>query len=121
MRFMSLILIDQDKVPAGGPSEQLMQDMGKLIEEMSAAGVLLDTAGLRPPAEGFRMHWDHGKLTVVDGPFTESKEFIGGYAIIQAKSKEEALEWTKRFLQVHGDEWELTCEVREVEEAPELA
>ncbi|MGW3247217.1 YciI family protein [Streptomyces sp. NPDC001070] len=121
MRFMSLVRINEDNVPEGGPDERLMEEMGKLIEEMSKAGVLLDTAGLRPTSEGTRLHWDHGKLSVVDGPFTESKEFIGGYAIIQAKSKEEAVEWTTRFLKVHGDAWEITCELRQVEEAPELS
>ncbi|WP_127358964.1 YciI family protein [Actinacidiphila soli] len=117
MRFMSLIRINEDNVPEGGPSPELMEEMGKLIEEMTKAGVMLDTGGLRPTSEGTRLRWNHGELTVTDGPFTETKEFIGGYAIVQAKSKEEAIEWTKRFLKVHGDEWDLTCELRQVEEA----
>jgi hypothetical protein len=97
------------------PSEQLMTDMGKLIEEMTRAGVLINTAGLRPTAEGARVRLRRGKLSVVDGPFTESKEVIGGYAILEAKSKEEAVELTRRFLKVHGDEWDIECEVRQLD------
>jgi hypothetical protein len=93
-----------------------MTDMGKLIEEMTRAGVLLGTAGLRPTTEGVRVRLSRGKLSVVDGPFTETKEVIGGYAILEAPSKQEAIEVTKRFLAVHGNEWDLECEVRQIEE-----
>jgi hypothetical protein len=110
VRFLSMIRIDEANAKA--PTEQLMADMGKLIEEMTRSGVLIHTAGLRPTSEGFRVRLRNGKLTTIDGPFTESKEVIGGYAIIEAKSKEEALEHTRRFLQVHGDGWDLECEVR---------
>lgn len=119
MRFMMMIEIEEGAGPAEGPSQELMTEMGKLMEEMNKAGVMLDTAGLRPTEEGARVHWDHGKLSVLDGPFTETKEVVGGYAIIQAKSKEEALEWAKRFVRVHGDDWKLTSEVRQIEEPPE--
>jgi hypothetical protein len=97
------------------PSEQLMADMGKLIEEMTQAGVLIDTAGLRPTSEGVRVRLRGGKLSTIDGPFTETKEVIGGYAILEAKSKEEAVEHTRRFLEVHGDEWNIECEVRQLD------
>ncbi|HEY0659885.1 MAG TPA: YciI family protein [Lysobacter sp.] len=114
MRFLSMIRINEN---AGmQPSEQLMADMGKLMEEMTAAGVLLDTAGLRPTSDGVRVRLSGGKLSVKDGPFTETKEVIGGYAIIKADSKDEAIELTKRFLKVHGDEWVVECEVRQLEE-----
>jgi hypothetical protein len=119
MRFMMMIKSEEDAGPAEGPSEQLMKEMGQLIEEMTKAGVLLDTAGLRPTEESTQLHWDRGKLTVVDGPFTEAKEVVGGYAILQAKSKEEAHEWAKRFVRLHGEDWTITCEVRQVEEPPE--
>jgi hypothetical protein len=119
MRYMSLIRVSEDSGPAEGPGPEVMEEMGKLIDEMTKAGVMLDTGGLRPTSEGTRLRWNHGDLTVTDGPFTETKEFIGGYAIIQAKSKEEAIEWTKRFLRIHGDAWDITCELRQVEE-PEL-
>jgi hypothetical protein len=94
------------------PSERLMTEMGKLIDEMTKEGTLVRTAGLRPTKEGFRVRSRHGKLSTTDGPFTESKEVIGGYAVLEAKSKEHAIELTKRFLAVHGDEWDLECEVR---------
>jgi hypothetical protein len=114
MRFLSMVRINENTGQV--PSEQLMTDMGKLIEEMTKAGVLLDTAGLRPTSEGARVRLSRGKLSTVDGPFTETKEVIGGYAIIQAKSKKEAIELTKRFLLVHGDEWDIECEVRQLAE-----
>lgn len=114
MRFLSMVRINENT--GMQPSEQLMADMGKLIEEMTAAGVLLDTAGLRPTSDGVRVRLSGGKLSVKDGPFTETKEVIGGYAIIKADSKDEAIELTKRFLKVHGDEWVVECEVRQLEE-----
>jgi hypothetical protein len=97
------------------PSEQLMSDMGKLIEELTRTGRLVSTAGLRPTSEGVRLRLRRGKLSTVDGPFTETKEVIGGYAILEAKSKDEAIELTRRFLKIHGDEWDIECEVRPLE------
>lgn len=113
MRFLSMIRIDEKTAQA--PTEQLMADMGKLMEEMTQAGVLIDTAGLRPTSEGVRVRLRDGELSTTDGPFTETKEVIGGYAILEAKSKDEAVEHTRRFLQVHGDEWDLECEVRQLD------
>jgi hypothetical protein len=108
-----MIRIDEN----GGqvPSEQLMNDMGRLIDDMTRAGVLVRTAGLRPTAEGVRVRLHHGKLSTTDGPFTESKEVIGGFAILEAGSMQEAIELTKRFLRVHGDEWDIECEVRQLD------
>ncbi|MFI6769602.1 YciI family protein [Streptomyces sp. NPDC050355] len=120
MRFMMLLKIDENDVPDGGPSPELMEEMGKLLDEMTKAGVLLDTAGLAPTAQSTRLHLSGGKITATDGPFTEAKEVIGGYALIQAASKEAAVEWATRFLRVHGDEWTLTSEIRQVEEPPEV-
>ena len=113
MRFLSMIRVDETTGKV--PSEQLMKDMGKLIEEMTRAGVLISTAGLRPTKEGVRVRLRRGKLGTVDGPFTESKEVIGGYAILEAKSKEDAIALTKRFLKVHGDEWDIECELRQLD------
>ncbi len=115
-RYLSLIRIDENNTPEGGPSPELMQRMGELIEEMTKNGVLLDTAGLTPTAQGSRVHYEGGRLSVTDGPFTETKEVIGGYALLQAKDRAEAIEWTKRFLKVHEPHWTVTCEVREIEE-----
>ncbi|MDN3271064.1 YciI family protein [Streptomyces sp. MA15] len=115
-RYLSLIRIDENDSPEDGPSPELMRRMGELIEEMTKNGVLLDTAGLTPTAQGSRVHHEGGRLSVTDGPFTETKEVVGGYAILQAKDKAEAIEWTKRFLKVHEPHWTVTCEVREIEE-----
>lgn len=114
MRFLSMIRIDETTGQA--PSEQLMADMGKLIEELTRTGQLVSTAGLRPTAEGVRVKLNRGgRLTVVDGPFTETKEVIGGYAILEAQSKTEAVELTRRFLKVHGTDWDVECEVRQLD------
>ncbi|MFH0516670.1 YciI family protein [Streptomyces sp. M41] len=114
-RYLSLIRVDESDA-AKGPSPELMQRMGELIEEMTKAGVLLDTAGLAPTAQGTRVQWSGGQLSVTDGPFTEAKEVVGGYAISQCKDKAEAIEWTKRFLKIHEEHWTVTCEVREIME-----
>ena len=113
MRFLSMIRIDEK---AGlQPSQKLMEDMGKLMEEMTRSGALVSTAGLRPTKEGVRVRSKHGELSVTDGPFTETKEVIGGYAVLEAKSMKEAVEITKRFLRVHGPEWNIECEVRQLD------
>jgi hypothetical protein len=113
MRFLSMIRVNENSGVV--PSEQLMNDMGRLIDEMTRAGVLISTAGLRPTKEGVRIRLNGGKLSTVDGPFTETKEAVGGFAILEAPSMKEALELTKRFLRVHGDEWNVECEVRQME------
>jgi hypothetical protein len=113
MRFLSMIRIDEKTTQA--PTEQLMQDMGKLIDEMTRNGTLVSTAGLRPTAEGVRVRLRRGKLSTTDGPFTETKEVIGGYAILEAGSMAEAVELTRRFLLVHGDGWDIECEVRRLD------
>src|SRR5262245_47918382 len=113
MRFLSMIRVDESTGLV--PSEQLMNDMGKLIEEMTREGTLVSTAGLRPTAEGTRVRLRRGNLSTVDGPFTETKEAIGGFAILEAASLQDAIGLTKRFLRVHGDEWDIECEVRQME------
>jgi len=112
MRFLSMIRLQET---GRMPSEQLMADMGRLIEQMTREGTLVDTAGLRPSAEGVRVRLRQGQITTTDGPFAESKEVIGGYAVLEADSMEHALELTRRFLAVHGDSWDLECEVRQME------
>ena len=114
MRFLSLIRVNES---AGKkPDERLINDMTQLMTEMTADGTLLDTGGLCPTAQGKRVRLSRGKQTVSDGPFTESKEVIGGYAMLQADSVEHALQLVRRFLDVHGDEWEVECELRQVYE-----
>jgi hypothetical protein len=111
-------MIRIDEQSAREPSAQLMQDMGKLIDELTRAGSLISTAGLRPTSEGVRVRLRNGKLSSTDGPFTETKEVIGGYAVLEANSMQEALELTRRFLRVHGDEWDIECEVRQLDYQP---
>jgi hypothetical protein len=96
------------------PSERLMNEMGKLIDEMTRSGALVSTAGLMPTRDGKRIRSRYGKMSVTDGPFIESKEVVGGYAILEAKSMAQAIELTERFLAVHGDEWDVECEVRQL-------
>ena len=110
MRFLSMIRIDE--TTGQKPSERLMQDMGTLMEEMIRDGSLVRTAGLRPTKEGVRVRSKHGKVSITDGPFAETAEVIGGYAILEAPSMKEAIALTRRFLAVHGDEWNIECEVR---------
>ena len=112
MRFLSMIRVQET---GQMPSEQLMADMGRLIEQMTREGSLVDTAGLRPTAEGVRVRLREGHLSTTDGPFTESKEVIGGYAILEADSMAQAVELTRRFLALHGDAWDIECEVRQME------
>jgi hypothetical protein len=117
MKFLSMIRIQENT--GQQPSERLMNEMGKLMEEMTKTGALVSTGGLTPTSQGVRMRSNHGKLSRTDGPFTETKEVIGGYAILEAKDMAEAIELTRKFLAVHGDEWDLTCEVRPFE-SPEF-
>jgi hypothetical protein len=105
-------MIRIDEKTGQQPSERLMNEMGKLMEEMTRAGTLITTAGLRPTAEGVRVRSRYGRLSTTEGPFTETKEVIGGYAILEAPSMKEAIQLTERFLRVHGEEWEVECEVR---------
>ncbi len=116
MRFLSLIRVQENT--GKQPSERMMSEMGKLMTETKRDGKLLDTAGLAPTANGKRVRLRAGKLSVIDGPFTETKEVVGGYAMINAESLEEAIALTRRFVELHiADGWELDCEVRQVYEA----
>ena len=108
MRFLSIYKTVETNTP---PSLEHMAQMGKLIEESMKAGVLLATEGCLPSALGARVRRSEGKMTVTDGPFAETKEVIGGFAILQANSREEAIEIAKRFLDVAG---EGECEIRQI-------
>ncbi|PRX98965.1 YciI family protein [Allonocardiopsis opalescens] len=116
-RFITFAMNDEQNFPTEPPSEELQARMGALFEEITKAGVVLDMAELTPTAAGTRVSWSGGRISYTDGPFTESKEVIGGYTIIQAKDKAEALEWTRRFMEVQGlYAGDFTCEVREIKE-----
>jgi hypothetical protein len=113
MRYLMLL---KSTPPAGPPPPELMGAIMKLGEEATAAGALLDTAGLAPSAAGARVGLYRGRLSVTDGPFTEAKEMIS-YAVYQVRDKEEAVEWANRFLRLHRDlwpEWEGEAEVLKV-------
>ena len=115
MRFLSIYKTVETGVP---PTQEEMARMGKLIEDGMKAGFLLATEGCLPSATGARVRRTNGKLTVTDGPFTESNEVIGGFAILQASSKEEALKLVKAFLDAAGDG---ECELRQICEAGQPA
>jgi hypothetical protein len=83
----------------------LLDAMGKFVDEGFKSGVLKDTAGLKGTAEGFRIRSSGGKLKVTDGPFTEAKEVVGGYALVEVKSREEALDFARRFMELHRVHW----------------
>lgn len=122
MRFISLVKANESSEAGNPPSPALMQAIGKLAEEMARAGVLLGMEGLLPSSHGARIRLADGKLTVIDGPFTEAKELVGGYAILQAASKEEAIEHGRRFLALHaevlGSSYQGELELRELFDAP---
>ncbi|KJS56747.1 YciI family protein [Streptomyces rubellomurinus] len=118
-RYMTLIRIDEQARDGWEPDPGFEQRMGALFDEITRAGVMLETAGLTPTAQGTRLSWADGKIDYTDGPFTETKEVVGGYAILQCKDTAEALEWTRRFLQTHPVTWQVEAEVRQIDEAPE--
>jgi hypothetical protein len=112
MRFMVLVKATKDSEAGKMPSEELLSAMAKFNEEMVKAGVMLDGNGLQPSSKGARVRFTGTKRTVIDGPFTETKELIAGYWILQVKSKEEAIEWIKRCPNPHDEEGEI--EIRQV-------
>jgi len=117
MKFLMLIKHAEsyraEPIPQG-----LMDAMGPFVEDNLKRGVLKDTAGLQPTAEGFRVRSTGGALRVTDGPFTETKEVVGGYALVEVESREAALELAKQFMDLHRVHWPTfdgECEVRPVE------
>jgi hypothetical protein len=116
MRFMMIVKADPGYEAGRPPDPALMAAVGKLSEEMSKRGVLLQSGGLLPSSKGARVQVSRGKMTVTDGPFAETKELIGGFAILEAASKEEAIRLGKEFMQLHvdvlGQSYEGTLEVR---------
>jgi hypothetical protein len=114
MRFMMLVIPkDYDTAaPDAAPDAKIVEQMMKYNEDLAKAGVLLSLDGLKPPSAGVRVSFAGGKPRVIDGPFAEAKECIGGYWMIQVKSREEAIEWAKRAPMPDGE----TIEVRQVQE-----
>ncbi|MGE0452014.1 MAG: YciI family protein [Vicinamibacteria bacterium] len=117
MKYLSFVR-SSEKYRDVQPPAALQEAMGKLIERFTKAGALVDTGGLAPSREGFRMRLANGKLTTTDGPFAESKEVIGGWAILKADSKAEIVRLTAEFMDLHRRHWpefEAECEVRPIE------
>ena len=118
MRFMLLVKANKDSEAGVMPGEDVFSAMVDFHEQLARAGVLLDANGLQPSSRGWRIRYSGGKRTVIDGPFTEAKELIAGYTIIQVKTPEEALEWAKRMPNPRNEDGEI--EVRQVFELDEL-
>jgi hypothetical protein len=118
MRFMVMVKANDDTEAGVMPSEQLLAEMGKYNEELVKAGVMLAGEGLQPSSKGARVKFDGDKRTVIDGPFTEAKELIAGFWLIQVKSKEEAIEWVKRC--PNPMEGESEIEIRQVFETEDF-
>lgn len=109
MRVMGLLKADKHSEAGAPPSQELLEKMGVFIEEITKAGVLVASDGLQPSSKGARVKLSKGNFSVTDGPFTETKELIASYALFEVKSMAEAIQWTKRFLEVLG---EGECEIR---------
>ena len=107
MRFMILVKANTDSENGVMPSEKMLAEMAAYHEQLAKAGVLVDGNGLKATSKGWRIRYQGGKRTVVDGPFAETKELVAGYTIINVKSREEALEWTRRFPNPHGEDAEI--------------
>ena len=118
MRFMVIVKATKDTEAGVMPDEKLLGDMGKFNEELVKAGVMLAGEGLQPSSKGARVKFFGTKRTVIDGPFTETKELVAGFWIWQVKSKEEAIEWVKRCPNPTGDEAEI--EIRQIFEAEDF-
>jgi len=120
MRYLVMVKYREDGTP---PPQALLEAIAKNRREAQEAGALVEVGGLLPSASGARVRLSRGSLTVTDGPFTESKELVGGYSVYDVRTKQEAIDWTHRFMLVMADHWpggECEAEIRQVFEAPEF-
>jgi len=124
MRFMIIVKATKDSEAGVMPPEELFAAMATYHEELQKAGVLCDASGLQPSAKGWRIKYSGSKKTIVDGPFAETKELIAGYTLIEVKSRQEALEWTRRFPNPHLTEGEIEVrqlfELEDFEQSPSI-
>jgi hypothetical protein len=118
MRFMVIHKSNEDNEAGLRPSKELIENMGKLLQETAQAGVLLAGEGVHASSKGARLSYQGGTFTVTDGPFAEAKELIAGFVIIDVPSRQDAIAWAKRYAQVLGD---VEIEIRQVVEAADLA
>lgn len=119
MRFMILVRATPESEAGVMPPESMFAAMTTYHEALAKAGVLLDANGLQPSSRGWRVHYDHGQRSVIDGPFADTKELIAGYTMIQARSREEAMQWALRFPEPFPDQ-PCSIEVRQMYELDEL-
>jgi hypothetical protein len=103
MRFLGYTLANEAETPTEPPRPELYEEMGKFVEDAIQAGVIVATGGISPTSEGRKISLTDGKFTVVDGPFAEAKELVGGWALMECRDLDEAVEWSKRFLGVLGE------------------
>jgi hypothetical protein len=118
MRFMIIVKATPDSEAGRFPehSEKLFQAMAAYHEELARAGALLDASGLQPSSKGWRVQYDAGKRSIVDGPFAETKELVAGYTLIQTRTRDEAIEWSRRFPNPIGEGVPCHIEVRQLYE-----
>ena len=121
MRFMIIVKATPDSEAGVMPEEGLMAAMATYHEELVRAGVLLDAAGLKPSAKGWRVRYRANQRSVIEGPFAESTELIAGYTLIQVRSREEAMEWARRFPSPARDGVDAEIEVRQLFETDDFA
>ena len=114
MRYMILVKANEESEAGVMPTEGKMAEMAAYHEELAKAGVLLDASGLQASSKGWKVRYAGGRRSLVDGPFAEAKEMIAGYTMIQVRSREEALEWTRRFPNPTLDDRDCEIEVRRV-------
>lgn len=114
MRFMIIVKATRDSEAGVMPEESLLTAMANYHEALAKAGVLLDGTGLQPTSKGWRIRYEGTRRQVIDGPFTESKELIAGYTLIQVKTREEALEWSRRYPNPVGEGADAEIEVRQL-------
>jgi hypothetical protein len=121
MRFLIMVKASRDSEAGVMPEEKLIGEMARYHEELAKAGMLLDGSGLHPTSKGWRIKYSGGKRTVTDGPFAETKELLAGYTLIKAKSREEAIEWTRRYPNPAGEGKDAEIEVRQLFELDDFA
>ena len=121
MRFMMIVRATPDTEAGCFHAETLLTAMATYHEELAKAGVLLDAAGLQPSAKGWRIRYRTGARSVIDGPFADTKELIAGYTLIQVRTREEAMEWARRFPAPMGEGVDAVLEVRQLYEIDDFA
>lgn len=125
MRFMMIVKANKNYEAGEMPNPELLARIGQHAEKLREAGILLESGGLLPSSKGARIEVGGGRLDVVDGPFAETKELVGGFAIMKADSRDEAIEMGKAFMQLHvdvlGEEYEGQLEIRQLMDAPSCA